>query len=73
MKLVDRIPATHNTPETFYILSETGTTYRVNAPYEIAGLFKRDWSAYRNGRGAQFVTHTKPGQAAIEFAKALQN
>ena len=72
MKLLQHIPATQTSAETFYIVNNSGTEYRVSAPFEIANLFKRDWSAYVNGRGARYVTHTKPGKAVIEFAKTLK-
>ena len=72
MKLLNHTPATSTTAEVFTIISESGVTYDVRAPFEIKGLFKKDWSAYINGRGARYVTDTKPGQQAIEFAKTLQ-
>jgi hypothetical protein len=72
MKLVEHQEATSTTAEVFRIISESGVQYKVSAPFEIKGLFKKDWSAYVDGRGARFVTDTKPGQAAIEFAKNLQ-
>lgn len=72
MKLVQHIAGTNTTAETFYVASDSGVQYRVSAPFEIKGLFKKDWCAYVNGRGARIVTSTKPGQAAIEFAKSLQ-
>ena len=72
MELVEHIAGTNSTAEIFYIVSDSGVQYRVSAPFEIKGLFKKDWSAYVDGRGARFVTDTKPGKAAIEFAKSLQ-
>ena len=72
MKLIEHAAATSTTAEIFRIVSEAGVTYRVCAPSEIKGLFKKDWSAYVDGRGARFVTDTKPGQAVIQFAKNLQ-
>lgn len=72
MKLIEHTPATKTTPEIFLIANEMGTQYRVSAPFEIPNLFKHDWSAYINGKGARYVTNTKPGQAVIEFAKTLK-
>ena len=73
MKLLEHVAGTSTSAEIFYIVSNSGVEYRVSAPFEIKGLFKKDWSAYVNGRGARYVTETKPGKAAIEFAKNLKN